>query len=192
MTRGHKFDDRHAHFLESKEREKILPREKVVDFIDSLFSLEGRIVADVGAGTGYFTFPLLRKAGKKGKVFAIDINEKLLAALESKASGIDNLEVVLSSEDHIPLDSESVDFAFCGDLLHELDGDATLRELYRILKPQGLFVAVDWEKGKSGMGPPDKIRMTRAEAKEFCEKAGFTFSGTFEPGKHHYGVVFRK
>ncbi len=188
---NHKFDEKHAQFLHSKERERILPRERVFEFIESLMSLEGKVVADLGAGTGYFTLSLLEKVGKKGKVIAIDINQKMLDILKRRAKGMENLEIVLSKEDSIPVGTAGIDFAFCGDLLHELDGDATLRELHRILKPGALLVAVDWEKGKGGVGPSDKTRLAKKQAKALCENAGFKYIAQFNPGKHHYGVAFK-
>ncbi len=192
MTVSHKFDERHVEFLHSKERRKILPREKVLDFVDSLFPLVGKTVADIGAGTGYFTIPLLERVGKEGQVIAIDINKKLLSFLEEKVANADNVKIVVSKENHIPVENETIDVAFCADLFHELDGNSTLKEVYRILKSEGLFVAVDWEKGKGGVGPSDRSRLSRGQARAFCESAGLIFERTFDPGKHHYGLVFKK
>jgi len=192
MAGSHKFSEIHMKFLDSKERERILPKKDIIEFIDSTYSLNGRVVADVGAGTGYFTFPLAEKVKTNGKVIAIDINEKMLSVLKKRATGFQNIEVLLSREDHIPVENESVDLVFCADLLHELDGDATLREIYRILKPDCFFVAVDWEKGKGGMGPSDHTRLTRDNAIELCTGVGFSLVKSFTPGQHHYGLIFRK
>ncbi len=192
MTLTHKFDEKHAKFLDSEEREKILPRHKIIDFVASLLPLDGKVVADVGAGTGYFAIPLLDQVGSEGTVIAVDINDKLLSLLKEKAPPKPSLEIVLSEEDSIPIADETVDLAFCADLLHELDGDTTLREIRRILKPGCYLVVIDWEKGKDGWGPPDHVRLTRENALLLCERVGFTPVVSFEPGEHHYGLVFQK
>jgi len=183
----HKFDPSKKEVLDARERRKILPPEET---LRKAGIREGISFADIGCGVGYFSIPASRMVGK-GKVYAIDIQRRMLEQL--KKEDIGNIEVVESSEEEIPLASGSADLALMADVLHELEGEGTLREAHRILKPNGRLAVVDWKKEESGgWGPPLEERLSLAEAEERLEKAGFAVVERFEVPPYHFGIIATK
>lgn len=184
----HKFDPSMAHILEDEERRKFLPPEKILKEVGVR---EGVVMADVGCGTGYFTLPAA-KLVKDGRVFAVDVQEEMLELLKQRAEGLENLMPVKSEEDAIPLPDESVDIVFMGDVLHELEGDATLREVHRILRRRGVLGIVEWRKEDTGIGPPVEDRLSEQEAVRMLEGVGFAVERCFQVHPYHYCIVARK
>ena len=152
-------------------------------------------VADVGAGSGFFTIPIAKMVGNEGKVFAIDIQEGMIAILNEKLKRlkIKNVEALLSTEERIPLPDESVDLAFLAQTLHELEDYATLEEIGRILKPRGTLAILEWKKdADTNMGPPFEERLTQEQTIEIAEGAGFVLKNLFENLSYHYLAIFVK
>ncbi len=196
MTHDHshgdkKFDPAGKKRLDDPGRKLIMDPDKILPQLDIL---KGQLVADIGAGTGYFSVPFADFVGPSGKVYAIDISQSMLDSLLEKAEarGIRNIVPVLSEEDTIPIDDGIVDMAFMSMVLHELDGDGTLQEVRRILRPGGRLAVLDWRKKETEDGPPLWHRLSQEEAIEKCEKAGFAFSKIFDTSPGMYGLVFGK
>ena len=151
------------------------------------------VIADIGAGTGFFSFPFSKAVGSKGKVIAVDISQEMLDALSSKAQGISNIEMVHSSENRIPIPASTVDIAFMSNVFHELEGVGTLLEIKRILKPRGKLAIIDYRKTHEESGPPYNHRLSRRTVKATCSKTGFKFLEEFIPGTgSRYGLIFVK
>jgi ubiquinone/menaquinone biosynthesis C-methylase UbiE len=180
----HKFPVERAGILDSAERALILNPE---DILDSAELRKDSVIVDVGSGTGFFAIPASKRV-PKGIVYAVDIQSEMHDILSRKISdaGLGNIETVLSTETLIPLDSESVDIAYIGNTLHELEGDSTLREIFRILRPDGRLIALDWKKEESPMGPPLSERLSLDEAKIKIENAGFIVTASGEHGPYNY------
>ena len=185
----HKFDPKNKEHLDSPERAKHLNPD---DIIGQLGVKAGMRVADVGAGTGSFSIPLAGLAGGTVKVYALDISGEMLDALRSNARGMDNIEYVLTTEVSVPLDDDLIDLALMVNVFHELDGDGTLREVLRILKPGGKLAIADWKKRPMLHGPPYGHRISEDAAVERVCAAGFDFYDWFETGPYHYGLIFSK
>ena len=104
---------------------------------------KGQVVADLGCGPGYYTLPLAESVGPEGKVYAVDMNEKAIRALEKKANkhGYHNIEAhATSASDLSFIKDESVDFVLAAGLLCSMAPkyhEATVNEMKRILKPSG-------------------------------------------------------
>ena len=187
---GHKFDPARRGTLDSPARRAYLDPEGTL----RAFGLrEGMIMADVGAGTGFFALPAARLVGPRGRVYAFDLAPSMLEDLRQKVreSGTGNVVVLHSLEDRLPLPDASVDFAFIACVLHELVGPGTLRECRRILRPSGSLGVVDWKKIDQDEGPPKEHRFEEAEARAVLESAGFRPARTFEAGPYHYGIEGR-
>ena len=155
----------------------------------------GVVLADIGAGTGFFSIPFSPVVGPTGKILAVDISQEMLDALISKAKarGISNIETVHSSENKIPIPDSSADIAFMSNVFHELDGVGTLSEIKRILKSTGKLAIIDYRKKHEDSGPPYHHRMSRRTVKDTCSKTGFKFSEEFVPGiGSRYGLIFVK
>jgi len=104
---------------------------------------KGQVVADLGCGPGYYTLPLAESVGPEGKVYAVDLNEKAIRALEKKANkhGYHNIEAhATSASDLSFIKDGSVDFVLACDMLCSMAQkyrEATVNEMKRILKPNG-------------------------------------------------------
>jgi len=188
LTTRHKFDVKHADFLDSPQRRAFLNPENILKRIPIKPQMK---VADVGCGTGFFTIPMAKIVGAKGKVFAIDLQEEMIAILNKKIQKlrIRNIETLVSTEENIPLPNESVDLALMASVLHELDSYTTVKEVYRFLKPHGVLAVLEWEKKKTEFGPPLWERLTPEQTREIIEKTGFKVKEVSPIGSHHYLVI---
>jgi ubiquinone/menaquinone biosynthesis C-methylase UbiE len=115
------------------------------------FVAPGQTVADIGCGPGYYTMALAKDVGPEGKVYAVDVDEKPVRALEKKAGkrGLRNIEThVTCASDLGFIPDASVDFVLANGLLCSMAPrrhESTLREMKRILKPGGrAYLSVAW------------------------------------------------
>ena len=109
----------------------------------------GMKVADLGSGTGYFTFRLAEAVGSSGKVYAIDIDEEMNAIVDkqSVAKQMENVQTVLAVG-HDPLIPEKVDLIFSVNAYHHLkDRTAYFKNAARYLKPGGRVAILDFREG---------------------------------------------
>lgn len=187
---GHKFHVDRRTYLDSDERKSYLDARAIL----RAFGVgEGMRIADIGAGTGFFTLPASELVGSAGHVDAVDLSPEMLGDLQARLPrvGVRNVTAVRSTEDRIPLADGSVDLAFLACVLHELDGPGTLLECRRIVRPGGRLAIVDWKKEDMAFGPPTEHRLAESEAKAFLADAGFAPTRTFEAGPYHYGIEAR-
>ena len=109
----------------------------------------GSTVADVGSGSGFLTEELARRVGADGKVYAVDINETLLAKVEAraKAASLENVQTVLTPDNGIDLPKASVDLMFICDTYHHFEFPQTiLATIHQAIRPGGELVIVDFER----------------------------------------------
>ena len=109
----------------------------------------GMKVADLGSGTGYFTFRLAEAVGATGKVFAIDIDEEMIASIDKQAVAkqMENVKTIKAVE-HDPLIPEKVDLIFSVNAYHHLkDRTAYFKSAARYLKPGGRIAIIDFREG---------------------------------------------
>lgn len=186
---AHKFDPSKHSRLDSDERRKILPVEKILKRIRPLKDL---IVIDVGCGTGYFALPIATEVGAKGKVYAVDTSEEMLTLLRRIIPESSNLEPVLSDETDIPIEAGIADMLFLSAVYHELDDrPKMIKELIRLAKPGARFVVIDWNQRSDTQGPPMAHRVAKEQViKEFAA-AGCRLSKQFRPSRDFYGLIFR-
>ncbi len=156
--------------LESPERKATLPPEKFLAMLplDRMSDL-----LDLGAGSGYLTFPAAKMTD--GKVYALDINPTMLSILaeRAKVNEIRNVEILKGSADQIPLPDEKVDAVMASLILHEVTSlDQVLQEISRILKTGGCFACIEFEKNTEA-GPPMHIRISATEMEQAAQVNGF-------------------
>jgi ubiquinone/menaquinone biosynthesis C-methylase UbiE len=144
------------------------------------------VVADIGAGAGYFARRFARHAAK---VYAVDLDAKLLAAARKGAPP--NLETVLAAPDDPKLPERSVDTAFFCNVLHHIDDrPAYLARLRKAIKPGGRVVNIDFYKKPLPVGPPERMKLTEEEVIADFEAAGFRKTKTVELLPYQYFLVF--
>jgi ubiquinone/menaquinone biosynthesis C-methylase UbiE len=184
---AHRFNPAHLDRLVSPERAKLLPPETVIGYFGADKSA---VFADIGAGPGFFTLPAARTT--TGPVYGVDIEPSMLEALQQRAeaAGQGNIHTVVGDAQAVPLEDAQADCTLCSCVLHEVaDLSAALRELYRITKPGGRVVLVEWDKKDTGFGPPLADRLDREELKTAAKAAGFVSAQVHEPGEAHYALV---
>ncbi|MBL6445007.1 class I SAM-dependent methyltransferase [Fulvivirga sp. 29W222] len=145
--------------------------------IDKLGDVNDKVIADIGAGTGYFTF---RLAGKGAHVIAIDIDERFLNYIEDRKPELqhiipeERIETRLSLEDDPLLNKDEVHIAILVNTYHFLsDRVKYLQKIKRGLKNNSRLIIVDYKLGQMPVGPPENIKITSQKVSEELQKAGF-------------------
>jgi ubiquinone/menaquinone biosynthesis C-methylase UbiE len=183
-----KFDVAERHKLDNPRRREMLPPEEVM----GLFNLTpGDIMADIGCGIGYFTFPAARLTGPVGKVYALDISTIMLAEviIKQRQEDISNIETLQTGEYDLRLTAESVNIGFMCNVLHEIeDQDRFLQEIHRILKNKGRLLVIEWQKKPGTWGPPVEERIAEQDMVSHLKKNGFV-NITVQPLKTDFYTV---
>ena len=155
---------------------------------------KGSVLMDVGCGPGAFLRAASECVGEAGGVIAVDIQEPFIEMARSTAEkhNLRNVKFIISEEDRIPVAGGTVDTALMVTALHELEGDATLREVHRILRKNGVLGIIEWEKEKTPIGPPLSERLSQEEAEELITGAGFSVETIFKAANFHYGISAKR
>jgi ubiquinone/menaquinone biosynthesis C-methylase UbiE len=133
----------------------------------------GAIVADIGAGTGYFTVRLAKSAAAP-KVYAVDIEKAMVDHVRHRAmnEGLKNVVAVRAGADRTNL-PEAVDVALIVNTYHHLPNRvAYFTALKKLLKPGARLAIIDFKKGAPD-GPPDQFRFTPNQISAELGQAGF-------------------
>jgi predicted methyltransferase len=171
--------------------------------MDALGIKPGSVVADIGAGGGYFTFHLAHRVGSKGKVYAEDILENEVNKIRERAAkdGIPQVEAVLGSKDDPKLPAETLDSVLIVNAYHEMrEHDAMLRAVFRALKPGGLLAIID---APAAPGEPrekyfDRHRIPEQFVRDDTDHNGFIFLrrepgfNSPERGRDYFFLIFKK
>ena len=155
----------------------------------------GMDIADLGAGSGFYTIAAAKALMSTGRVYAIDAQKDLLSKLKNEATrqGLYNVEVIWGDLDKVngtKLRDACVDLGLVCNVLFQLENRKGLvSEVKRILKPTGRVLVVDWS--DSGDLGPEKTVSKESVVKMF-EKEGFHLDREIKAGSHHYGLIFKK
>lgn len=158
----------------------------------------GMTVADIGAGSGRYTKAMIRVIGSQGKVYAVEVQKDLLGKLETEMGvlGFHNILYQWGNCEKVggtKIPDNVIDCALLSNILFQIeDHTSALAEMFRIVKPGGRLVVIDWTDSFGGLGPQPKAVFTKGEALAKTHSAGFEFVRAFDAGAHHYGLVFTK
>jgi len=182
-----------ADWLERPEREQ---EEKPRAVMELLALKPGEVVADIGAGSGYYTRRMAQAVGKTGRVYAVDIQPEMLQILTNKltAEGITNVVTALGTEQDPKLPAGQIDVALMVDVYHEFSYPYEMVEaICKALKPGGRIVFVEY-RGESRWVPiKEHHKMTEAQVRKEMEPHPLKWEQTVSdklPWQHF--IVFRK
>lgn len=184
----HRFDPDQLERLLNPERRQGQDPEAI---LDALGLQPGMVAADIGSGPGFFTLPMANRVGPSGKVFAIDVEPRMIERLleRSAEGGVGNIEALLSLGGSLPLPDGGIDAALMVNVLHELeDRGSILRQVANALRPGGVLAVVEWKKERTESGPPSQIRLGPTELEVLLGEAGYKAVTPFDVGPHHYGL----
>jgi ubiquinone/menaquinone biosynthesis C-methylase UbiE len=154
----------------------------------------GQVIADIGAGSGYYSLLLAKAVGPQGRVYATDIQPEMLAILERKlkAQSIGNVQLVLGTETETRLPDASVDLAIMVDVYHELQQpQAFLQAVKRALKPGGRLVLIEFRKEDPNVPIREEHKMSVREARQELEAEGYRFDRVLNDIPWQHILVFR-
>ena len=174
--------------FEGEERAKNLQIDRVMEILKIS---EGKTVADIGAGSGWFTVRAAKKVGEKGKVFAVEINEDAIKYINERAKkeNFSNIETILGAEDDPKLPENSIDAVLLLKTYHEITQPVKLLEnLRKSLRENALIGIID----RNGNGEDHGINSETII--EEAKRAGFVLVDRYDfvkPDKMDYFLVFR-
>jgi SAM-dependent methyltransferase len=181
-----------ADWLEREERER---EESPTKAIELLALKPGMVVADIGAGVGYYTTRMARRVGPTGKVYAADIQPEMLTILRKRLEErkLTNVETVLSTETDPKLPANTLDLALMVDVYHELgQPQRVLRKIHQALKDDGRLILLEYRKEDPYVPIRIEHKMSVAEAKLELEDEGFVLDQVIPGLPWQHILVFRK
>jgi len=155
----------------------------------------GSTVADIGAGTGYFTERLARLVGPAGRVYASDIQRGMLELIAARMTRerLANVTLVLGEPTNPRLPAASIDLALMVDVYHELgDPQATLRHVRDALAPNGRLVLIEYKGEDPTIPILPSHKMTVAQAKLEVEHEGFVLATANSSLPRQHVLIFVK
>lgn len=159
---------------------------------------EGDLVADFGAGSGFFLKALSGAVGGSGRVYACEIQKQLVEKLgdHARALGLHNIHPLwcdLEEANGIKIGTGELDAAILVNTLFLIeDKETAIKEMGRTVRSGGKFFVVDWTESFAGMGPSQQAVVSTGEVVDLLESNGFVFEREYPAGDHHYGLSFRK
>ena len=159
-------------WLERPEREI---EENTTMLLKYLDLKSGMRIADIGAGSGYYTRMLSTRIGN-GKVYAVDIEPEMIAYLKEKIKKekLSNISTVLGTEKSVSLPAESMDMMLLVDVYHEFSFPYEMAlSMYKSLKPKGKLVLVEFRTEDDAVPIKTIHKMSEAQAVKELKAAGF-------------------
>jgi ubiquinone/menaquinone biosynthesis C-methylase UbiE len=155
-------------------------------------------VADIGAGPGRLSIALAKYL-YMGTCYAVDVQKEMLEHVreQAKVARLGNVETVVSKENQVPLDDESLDGVVLSDVLNEASRPKTLiKEAARLLKKYGWMAIIEWlpaeGKGKLAVGPAASKRLAQEDMRAAMETIGLRTLTSRQLTHHRYIIVARK
>lgn len=179
-------------WLDRPERED---EEHPTKVIDALELKGGEVVADLGAGSGYFTFKLSPKVGEKGKVLAVDIQDEMIAELKKRIekNKVTNVETVKCTESDPKLPEAGVDIVLMVDVYHEIAFPyEVMSAIRKALKPGGRMVFVEYRKEDPKVPIKEIHKMSIEQLKKEMAVVGLVHQKTVDTLPRQHIAIFEK
>jgi ubiquinone/menaquinone biosynthesis C-methylase UbiE len=179
--------------LEGADRDTWQRSEQVMD---ALGIAEGSVVADLGAGSGWFTVRLAHRVRPNGKVYAEDIQPQMVEVIKRRRARENlesTIEVRLGTAEDLRLPENSLDAALICDAYHEMEQPvALLRNAARALKEDGRLAIIEFTKAGGGPGPELEFRVDPERVIREAEAAGLRLIARPNFLRYQYMLIFGK
>jgi ubiquinone/menaquinone biosynthesis C-methylase UbiE len=166
--------------------------QKPIEVLETLGIIEGSVVADIGAGTGYFTGLLSIQVGEGGRVYAVDIDQAMLDHIATRHDvAPDRVEYVLARPDDPRLPAGEIDLIVLVNTWHHIPKRPKyLQKLAAALSPAGRVAIIDFHAGELPVGPPPGDKVGRDTVVAEFEKAKWTLAAESVMLPYQYFLVF--
>jgi ubiquinone/menaquinone biosynthesis C-methylase UbiE len=190
---GRLFQPKDLGLLEGPDRDAWQRPDQIMD---ELGIAEGSVVADLGAGGGWFTIRLARRVGPNGVVYAEDIQREMIDAMTRRVERLglrDRVRFQLGTASDPELPAAALDAALIVDAYHEMEQPVTLlRNLAQSLKATGRIGIVNFTKEGGGPGPPMEERVDAERVIRDAQGAGLRLTSRPNFLRYQYMLVFGK
>jgi ubiquinone/menaquinone biosynthesis C-methylase UbiE len=162
--------------------------------LDAIALKKGDVVADIGAGVGYFSWRMAERVGSAGKVYASDIQPGMLEQLKKNvaARGLTNVVPVLGTDVDPKLPAGKLDLALLVDVYHEFSQpQKMLARIREALKPSGRMILLEYRKEDPSVPIRLEHKMTVQEVRAEIEPEGFKFETSLETLPRQHILIFR-
>jgi ubiquinone/menaquinone biosynthesis C-methylase UbiE len=181
-----------ADWLSRPEREAEEQPDRALDLIGIPKS---STLADIGAGNGYMTWRLAERTGPRGKVYAVDIQSRMLDLLRGnmRERHLDNVEPVLGTIDDPKLPPDAIDLILLVDVYHEFsEPQKMLRHMRDSLKPDGRLVLLEYRAEDPTVPIRPEHKMTVQQVQAELEPEGLRLDRRIEDLPRQHILIFKK
>ena len=189
---GRLFPPQDLGLLEAPDRDQWQRPDRIMD---ALGIADASRVADIGAGSGWFTIRLARRVGPQGVIYAEDVQQEMLNAISRRVQreGLSNVRPVLGRGADPRLPDASLDAVLIVDAYHEIEDRVTLlRNVASALKPQGRVGVIDFKVDGGGPGPDIEERVDPDVVIADARRAGLRLVSTEAFLTYQYFLIFAK
>jgi arsenite methyltransferase len=166
------------------------------EIMDRLHLGAGDIVADIGAGSGFFTIPFSSRVGDKGLIFAEEIQIEMINYISRKVEEqeLKNIRVIFGKPEDPSLLDNFFNLVFLANTYHELEKPFLMLEnIKKDLRYSGRLAIIDWDPAKqSPFGPPIDVKVPENTIIKEVERVGFELIEKHNFMPYHYFLVFKK
>jgi arsenite methyltransferase len=167
--------------------------QKPQEVMTALAIKPGEVIADIGAGSGYFTFRLAQHVGGKGKIYAVDVSPDMILHINRRIRELhmSNVVTVLSDSDDPLLPDRSIDRFFFSESWHHIENQTKyLALMKRMLKPAGQVVMIDFQKKDLPVGPPLQMKIAKEDLIKQMQRHGFRLQEEYTFLPYQYFLIF--
>jgi len=178
-------------WLERADREK---DENSTQLVKNLDIKPGMIIADIGAGSGYYTVRV-SKLLTGGKIYAVDVQQEMIDFLNNRIQKekLNNIETVLGEEQKVPLPPSSIDMMFLVDVYHEFAYPYEMsKSMMSALKPDGKLILVEFRGEDKSLAIKGLHKMTEEQIIKELSAAGFKFERNITNLPIQHFMIFTK
>ncbi len=176
-------------------RQERVESEKPEELLDLLGIKEGDVVADIGAGAGFFSLRAAERVGRTGEVLAVDVQPEMIAGLKMmmKRFGHENIVPILGNVDDPKLPADSVDHVLIVIAYHEFSHPVEMMlKVHKAMKQDGQMLIVEYKAEDLSSRVAPLHKMSEAEIMKEIQALGFTRDRVIDiiPSQHVF--IFKK